>query len=198
MHLLDSGDFHYVSRLTTDLVQEPFRLVLIDHHTDMQESSVPGALSCGNWAAEALRHNKNLKSCILIGPPKEQMEKIPEDIRDKVLSISQEEIEGCGVQDLFSSIPGDLPYYVSIDKDALDTRYCLTDWDQGDLTVNQICTILQELPKRNTVIGIDICGNFPEHSKDVHRIMEAQRVNARSTRMICDFIARSFAGKKAA
>ena len=193
IHFLDAGDFHYVSKLTTDLVEEPFRLVLVDHHTDMQESQVPCGLSCGNWALEALRENRNLVSCILIGPPQEALQTIPEDVRGRVRLFSQEILEKkCAAKEA-GQIPEDLPYYLSIDKDALDPAYCLTDWDQGELTVNQICTVIQFLQQHGRVLGIDICGRLPEHTGDVEKLLAARRKNIRSSKMLYDFIERGFA-----
>lgn len=198
IHFLDAGDFHYVSKLTTDLVTEPFRLVLIDHHTDMQESRVPCGLSCGNWALEALRENKNLVSCILIGPPQEALKTIPEDVRGRVCLLSQEILEKAGAAKEAGKIPEGLPFYLSIDKDALDPAYCLTDWDQGELTVNQICTLIQFLQQHGRILGIDICGRLPEHTGDVDKLLAARRKNLRSSKMLYDFIAHGFARRSMA
>ncbi|MCH4036064.1 MAG: arginase family protein [Lachnospiraceae bacterium] len=193
IHFLDAGDFHYVSRLTTDLVEEPFRLVLIDHHTDMQESAVPCGLSCGNWALTALRENPNLKSCILIGPPAEAAKTIPEDVRGKVTLLSQEVLDEKSAERAACRIPVGLPFYLSIDKDALDPAYCVTDWDQGELTVNQICTFIRFLQRHGRILGIDICGRLPEETGDVQKLLEARERNDRSSRMLYDFIERGFA-----
>ena len=38
IHLIDSGNYHYVSKLWTDRLERPFSLVLFDHHPDMQPS----------------------------------------------------------------------------------------------------------------------------------------------------------------
>ena len=42
IHFIDSGDYHYISKIMTDFIKEPFTLVLIDHHTDMQDASLGG------------------------------------------------------------------------------------------------------------------------------------------------------------
>ena len=56
IHFIDSGDYHYISKIMTDFIKEPFTLVLIDHHTDMQDASLGGdILSCGNWAKKVLQ-----------------------------------------------------------------------------------------------------------------------------------------------
>ena len=55
IHFIDSGDYHYISKIMTDFIKEPFTLVLIDHHTDMQDASLGGdILSCGNWAKKGI------------------------------------------------------------------------------------------------------------------------------------------------
>ena len=35
IHFFDNGNYHYMSKLWTDTVQEPFDLVVFDHHPDM-------------------------------------------------------------------------------------------------------------------------------------------------------------------
>ena len=61
IHFIDSGDYHYISKIMTDFIKEPFTLVLIDHHTDMQDASLGGdILSCGNWAK---RYCRKIRIC---------------------------------------------------------------------------------------------------------------------------------------
>ena len=35
IHFIDGGNYHYMSKIWTDMVQEPFTLVVFDHHPDM-------------------------------------------------------------------------------------------------------------------------------------------------------------------
>ena len=58
IHFFDNGNYHYMSKLWTDQVQEPFDLVVFDHHPDMQPPRFEGILSCGGWIKEVLDHNK--------------------------------------------------------------------------------------------------------------------------------------------
>lgn len=89
IHFIDSGDYHYITKLMTDFIHEPFDLVLIDHHTDMQSSIVGDMLSCGNWAKKALQ-NPFLHRLYLIGPSKHDLKSAEQN---KVLSFSIEELE---------------------------------------------------------------------------------------------------------
>lgn len=67
IHYIDSGNYHYISKIITDHIDEPFGLVMYDHHTDMQIPMVPGMMSCGDWAGQALNRNKNLRQLVIVG-----------------------------------------------------------------------------------------------------------------------------------
>ena len=47
IHFLDSGNYHYVTKLWLDQVKEPFDLLVLDHHTDLQQPMFGDILSCG-------------------------------------------------------------------------------------------------------------------------------------------------------
>ena len=70
IHLIDTGNYHYMSRIFTSFIEESYDLVLIDHHTDMQEASFGGLLSCGSWAREVLEKDEHLGTLTVIGPEK--------------------------------------------------------------------------------------------------------------------------------
>ena len=54
IHFIDGGDYHYLTKLWTDTLKEPFSLVLLDHHPDMQPPLLDGMLSCGGWVLDML------------------------------------------------------------------------------------------------------------------------------------------------
>ena len=55
LHWIDTGDYHYVSKLWMDRIREPFALALFDNHPDDMEPAFGGLLSCGSWVLEARR-----------------------------------------------------------------------------------------------------------------------------------------------
>jgi len=67
VHWIDSGDYHYLSKLWTDMIEEPFTLVVFDHHPDMQQPMFGSLLSCGSWVRVALERNPYIKKVVLIG-----------------------------------------------------------------------------------------------------------------------------------
>ena len=61
IHFIDSGNYHYMSRIWLEKLNTPFRLVVFDNHTDMQPPAFGGLLSCGGWVAASLEELPLLK-----------------------------------------------------------------------------------------------------------------------------------------
>ena len=80
IHFFDNGNYHYMSKLWTDRVQEPFDLVVFDHHPDMQPPRFEGILSCGGWIKEVLEHNKFVQNVIVTGVADHLVEEIRNDL----------------------------------------------------------------------------------------------------------------------
>ena len=83
IHFFDNGNYHYMSKLWTDRVQEPFTLIVFDHHPDMQPPRFGGILSCGGWVKEVLDNNKFVQNVIIIGVKDELVETVREELRSQ-------------------------------------------------------------------------------------------------------------------
>ena len=145
IHFFDNGNYHYMSKLWTDQVQEPFDLVVFDHHPDMQPPRFEGILSCGGWIKEVLEHNKFVQNVMVIGVADHLVEEIQQEIASppsgarndeqgecrgdlltKVKFIRESEIASFTSHNShFSSLSSNL--YISIDKDALNTQEAATN-----------------------------------------------------------------------
>lgn len=158
IHFVDSGNYHYVTKIFTDQIHSPFSLIVFDHHTDMQQPLMEGMMSCGDWAGMVLDQNPALQQFILIGPAEDDIKQIRTKHLDKLITFSAEEIrKGEGVERL-KQIHGGVPLYISIDKDVLSEQYSETNWNQGELTLGMLEHMLQYFLERASVYGIDICG----------------------------------------
>lgn len=136
---LGSGDYHYVSYLRMRQLQEPFALILLDHHPDDQPGAFDeGMLSCGNWVATARRDLALLRSDVWI-----------QGFSDLPAAVST-----------LSAFP-QLPLFLSIDLDVLSPAEFRTDWDQGEMHFSQLKEVLQTLCRGRRILGIDICGAAP-------------------------------------
>ena len=182
IHFFDNGNYHYMSKLWTDRVQEPFDLVVFDHHPDMQPPRFEGILSCGGWVLEVLKNNPFVQSVTLIGVAdhlvdeiREWITSLPADARndvngallDRVKFIRESELKS-ELTDLSSHFTSHIPHstslYISIDKDALSTSEAATNWDQGSLTYEQLSATLTALAQNHKILGIDICS---ERARDM-------------------------------
>lgn len=188
MHFLDSGNYHYLTKIWLELVKEPFELLVFDHHTDMQRPAFGGILSCGGWIREALETNKNLKHVILVGPPNTAMEETQKELLEdgeelikKVTWICEEKfLENVDNQDKIREFCGILeesqettsfPLYISIDKDVLLESEGKTNWDQGNVRVEQILKFTENYIKGRRLIGTDVCGEDPENDNDEEQVI---------------------------
>lgn len=171
IHFFDNGNYHYMSKLWTDRIQEPFDLVVFDHHPDMQPPRFEGILSCGGWVKEVLDNNPFVRNVMLIGVADHLIEEIKnepsaefEKYAVRVSFIPESSLIDAQEQNHFSSLLETFSaaltrsVYISIDKDALSINEAITNWDQGSLTWNQLKSFLQKTFEVRNVLGIDICG----------------------------------------
>lgn len=166
LHFFDNGNYHYMSKLWTDLVSEPFDLVIFDHHPDMQPPRFEGILSCGGWVKEVLDKNSFVQNAILIGVADHLIEELKNDptaefekYKNRVTFVRESEIQNKDANAVDYALANlGKNVYVSIDKDALCTSDAVTNWDQGSLTFSQLEQILEKLFSSHKILGIDICG----------------------------------------
>ena len=160
LHWIDSGDYHYLSKLWTDRIQEPFSLVVLDHHPDMQAPMFGQLLSCGSWVREALEQNPMLQEVWLIGVD-DKLEGEIQGFCDRVKLIPESRLLTEEIGKIVREINIGYPIYLSIDKDVMSPNECTTNWDQGSMTWQQLTAILTLMGKHQ-VLGIDICGEEPK------------------------------------
>lgn len=152
VHFLDSGDYHYISKIFTDALREPFELLLIDHHPDMQEPSLGNLLSCGGWVRTMLEDNQFLAKVTIVG--------IDPALAGETAGFGGKLAVFCE-GDTVLPHKSMLPLYISIDKDALCSCQARTNWDQGSLTIPDAVSIVTMLASGRRVLGADICGAMP-------------------------------------
>jgi len=130
IHMLGSGDRHYVYLFWMERIDRPFTLILFDNHPDDQPSSFgDGLLSCGSWVLDARR----LENC-----------------RGTVW------IDGNGEKHIYGTVTRDA--WLSVDLDILGTDHYITNWNQGNMTTSALCSMLSDMKSEHNIIGVDICG----------------------------------------
>ena len=183
IHFIDSGNYHYMTRLWLTRMDQPFCLLVYDNHTDMQPPAFGGILSCGGWIAAALEELENLKYVILVGPDEAAYEQVDENLKDRVIFLSREKLQVMNDEErnwflretvsevcnwrksegLQEDAEKFLPLYISVDKDVLCTEDAQTTWSQGDMRLTTLVSGVQtvsECAKESSgkIAGVDICG----------------------------------------
>lgn len=161
LHFIDSGNYHYMTRLWLEKLQIPFRLLVFDNHTDMQLPAFGGLLSCGGWIAASLEELPLLQEVILVGPDEEAYTQVEPDLQQKVLFLSREKLNTMTAEEkegFFNNLSEDLPLYVSVDKDVLCKGDASTTWSQGDMHLSELMSFLELVLERQNILGMDVCG----------------------------------------
>ena len=159
IHFIDSGNYHYLSLLWLMKIDMDFNLVLFDHHPDDQPPSFGMITSCGGWVLESKETLPHLKNVYTFG---------------------------VGEMPDISQIPTDLPLFISIDKDVLSPEFALTDWDQGDMTLDEMMSLLTKIANGRKIIGVDICGESGEMAEN------GAIINNQTNQLLFDFLQKVF------
>jgi len=160
IHLIDSGDYHYVTKLWTDKIDHPFSLIVFDHHPDMQPPLFEGLLSCGCWVRTVLDTNPHVQKVCIVGAT-EKLKQETAGYDGRLVYFSEQTLRLREAWHVFSRLWLNEPVYISIDKDVLTPRQATTNWDQGSLSLGQLESFLRVILRHERVIGIDICGELP-------------------------------------
>ena len=145
---IDSGDYHYVTKILAAREREPFTLVLVDNHPDDQAPAFGGVLSCGSWVKELRESCPMLEEAWTLGPDHR--------IRNASGTVDRELEEG--IDDLVAALEGKR-VYLSVDKDVLDRAFSRTDWSQGTYSLDVLKGWLDRL-LRLDVAAVDVCGGL--------------------------------------
>lgn len=178
IHFIDSGNYHYMTKLWTDKVDGPFSLVLFDHHPDLQSASFERLLSCGGWVRQVLEENPFVQTVWMLGVDDALAAEIPAAYRSRTIVFPESELAGeAGRERFLREYPGG-HVYVSIDKDVLDPREAVTNWDQGTMSAATLKQLLTRILEKSSLAGADICGEAAV-SADPFRSAREQAINSR-------------------
>lgn len=161
IHFIDSGNYHYMSRIWLEKLNTPFRLVVFDNHTDMQPPAFGGLLSCGGWVAASLEELPLLKEVLLVGPNQEAFDQTEPVLREKVRFLSREKLGEMTLEEkvlFFEELTAEFPTYLSVDKDVLCPEEASTTWSQGEMTLEELCQFVKILLEKQDILGMDVCG----------------------------------------
>lgn len=173
VHFIDGGNYHYLSKLWLDFIDEPFDLIVFDNHPDMQSPAFGDVLSCGSWVKDVAaglsvgdnsfsRENIRNMNIAVIGVNDEYVTRQMKDMGVDFLTARElEKFGDDGVRKwLENFLAGGRPVYISVDKDVLCREECMTNWDQGSMKTSVLLEMLEKIFKTAKVIGLDVCGEL--------------------------------------
>lgn len=189
-----TGNYHYITYLFLSEIKVPFTLVLFDYHTDLNESAYTSVISCGAWVATSLKRLPLLQRVVLIGVNPAYAQTIPQLYRSKVRVFPATEVtwtESEVKKTILSAIPT-RSVYISIDKDVLRPSDALTDWDQGDMKLEELLHLVWYIALHKYVCGFDIGGEYPvSFGSNFRQCLQAAKLNEKANRLLLAVILRS-------
>ena len=162
--------------------------MLFDYHNDMQQAMVHDLTSCGSWAGEILKSNPFLQQLIIIGPDEKNLDAIDEKLKSKVVCVSIQELEREKAEEKLSQIDDRVPFYISIDKDVLSKSYAVTNWNQGNMSIDMLEDILTLFLVAGEVIGVDICGEYSAAGGKMPEYIDAEKINPKTDQELYEYI----------
>lgn len=162
INLIDCGDYHYMTALLCEPIKEPFSLVLFDHHPDMQSPAFGNVLSCGGWVRTMLEEHPYLKKVLIIGINPELL--CETDGFPGIVTVIDRNATKAEALSAIRDWKLEGKLYISIDKDVLSKEFASTDWDQGNMTLDTLLSLVKaciSLPHKR-LIGVDLCGGVPQ------------------------------------
>ncbi len=160
----DSGNYHYMSLLFQEQIEEDYVLCLWDNHPDLQEAAFGGITSCGGWVKEALEVLPHLKQVLIMGVEDTLVQELaPLDKRVTVVRSwkSKDEKDVQIPADVSSYIKEEfqhLPIYISVDKDVMKEGETACNWSQGVTVLEQLIRELKSAMENKKLLGMDVCG----------------------------------------
>jgi hypothetical protein len=159
LNFIDNGNYHYMSAIMLERIKEPFSLVVLDHHPDMQRPMFD-ILSCGGWVMDVALGNEFVRDIHVIGADRKLIDELDEDAAQRAVFHDLEEVfyEEDGLVRV-KGIDNSFPIYLSVDKDVISRDEIVTNWDQGEATVDQVLRFIEWAGSaKQGLLGIDICG----------------------------------------
>ncbi|SFC43575.1 arginase family protein [Butyrivibrio sp. YAB3001] len=164
IHFIDSGNYHYMSAILLEKVQTPFSLVVLDHHPDMQAPMFGDILSCGGWVLDVIEKNEYVRDIHVIGADLSLIAALEEKDRNRGHFY---EISDIFLPESIALPQTQFPVYLSIDKDVLSRDEIITNWDQGEMSFEQMKLFVEKVLDSGDVVGIDICGECAPDQEEI-------------------------------
>jgi hypothetical protein len=185
-----SGDFHHVTLGLVRRLAMPINLLVLDNHPDWMRG-VP-FLHCGTWLYHAARlpgvkqifhvggdvDFDNYYQCmapwrllragriIVFAATRRFHRGAWSAVRNEpVRSRSETPVCRDRIEQLLGSFSTELasrPLYLSLDKDVLQEKESVVNWDSGHLTLTEVCNLLDAFvaAARGKLAGLDIVGDW--------------------------------------
>lgn len=138
-------------------------------------------MSCGCWVKKVLDTNPYLQKVCIVGAAEKLIKALHPNYGEKLKFYSETELSHEEGWNRFSHEHLNEPVYISVDKDVLDIKSAVTNWDQGSLSLTELEKLLSIILKKEEIIGVDICGECSS-SLDVFQKNRELSINSKANK----------------
>ena len=143
-------------------------------------------LSCGSWVQEVIDTNLFLQKVLIVGADERLIQAIPEAYSSRVKCYSEASFFHEETWRNFSREHVNEPVYVSVDKDILNKKAAVTNWDQGKFSLAELEQLLAIIFRQEKVIGVDVCGET-SYSLDLFEVEHDLQIDGEANRELLNW-----------
>lgn len=130
---------------------------------------------------KVLDTNPYLQKVCIVGAAEKLIKALHPNYGEKLKFYSETELSHEEGWNRFSHEHLNEPVYISVDKDVLDIKSAVTNWDQGSLSLTELEKLLSIILKKEEIIGVDICGECSS-SLDVFQKNRELSINSKANK----------------
>ncbi|MDN6626606.1 MAG: arginase family protein [Pisciglobus halotolerans] len=156
VYFLGNGNFHYLTFPIVQRFKEPFTLIIFDHHNDAGTFPYENVTTCGSWINDVIENNKAVTEVLIIGSTQQNEKGMVTKNKRKIRFLYEKDMTQEKIEKMAHSIQTK-QIYISIDRDILTEEQVQTNWDQGNVTVNELIKAVRLISKSPTGIGAEVC-----------------------------------------
>jgi arginase family enzyme len=168
---MGSGDFHHITALLLAEVARkdhaPITLIHFDNHPDWVKYD--GGMHCGSWV-NAAREIPNVKRALTLGLCSDDIHNKSGQANTDLIASGfleifpyADTIAKTGLAAFTTALLARIEtenVYITLDKDVLAPADAITNWDQGQMRLDDVIHVINAVGAHHKIVGADVIGDY--------------------------------------
>ncbi len=163
LSFIGSSDYHHVTSILLKKYVHPITVIVFDHRPDW--NIFWPKMACNSWVSREVEL-VNVIHILQFGIGKDAM-RHPRKISGNFRSLKGGRLKLYGhyVSPLIQRIVADIStddVYISLDKSCLRKEENLSNWEEGQMRLDQVLEIITAVGAKKNILGMDVTGEYSE------------------------------------